>query len=307
MTSDTTPPHSTELVALPRTAIRGSNRATDRSVPLIRTESSETTDDRLIEVPIPLSGVEDSSEAHILHVDDNAQIGNLVQTFLERINDDFDVTTETSAVAALNRLEQESVDCIISDYQMPNMDGLELLEVVNERYPDIPFILFTGQGNEEIASEAIAAGVTDYMQKDTGTDQYEVLANRVENAVEQHQTEQQFWNALSWYQRLVEQEFAGVCIVQDGAFVYVNRKLADIFGYSQEELIGEPVATIAAESEDDLIGLLRAQADDASDETTFTGRTREGDSVTVDLSGGSIQYDGERAWLGVLRNGDDRD
>jgi len=307
MTSNTTPPRSTEFVALPRTAIRGSSRTGDRSVPLIRTESSETTDDQLIEVPIPLSKVEDESEAHILHVDDNAQIGNLVQTYLERINDDFTVTTETSAVAALNRLEGEAVDCIISDYQMPNMDGLELLEVVNERYPDTPFILFTGQGNEEIASEAIAAGVTDYMQKGTGTDQYEVLANRVENAVEQHQTEQQFWNALSWYRRLVEQEFAGVCIVQNGTFVYVNRKLADIFGYSQEELIDESVATITAEADDDLVELLRERPDDDADETTFTGRTREGESITVGLSGGSIRYDGDRAWLGVLRHGEDGD
>ncbi|MFC7027656.1 PAS domain S-box protein [Halomicroarcula sp. GCM10025710] len=78
------------------------------------------------------------------------------------------------------------------------------------------------------------------MQKGTGTDTYEVLANRVKNAVEQYRTEQQFWSALSWYQRLVEQELTGVCIVQGGEFVYVNQKLAEILGYGQDELVGQP-------------------------------------------------------------------
>jgi DNA-binding NtrC family response regulator len=54
---------------------------------------------------------------------------------------------------------------------MPGVDGLEFLASVREEYPDLPFILFTGKGSEEIASEAISRGVTDYLQKETGTDQ----------------------------------------------------------------------------------------------------------------------------------------
>jgi PAS domain S-box-containing protein len=308
MTPD--PSHDATTVRISRDAVRGSGHAQDRSVPLLRTESSNATEDHVVEVPIPLAKVSNQQEAHVLHVDDNPQIGQLVQTFLERIEDGFTVTTETSAVAALNRLEREGVDCIISDYQMPNMDGLEFLEVVRERYPDLPFILFTGRGSEEIASEAIAAGVTDYMQKGTSSDQYEVLANRAANAIEQHQTEQQFWNALSWYQRLVEQELAGVCIVQDERFVYVNQKLADIFGYRQDELVDQPVATIAdPDTDDDLLDLLRRQdhAVNGSSQADFAGRTADGDRVTVELSGGAIEYDGADAWIGVLRDVDHED
>ncbi|WP_324758616.1 response regulator [Haloarcula sp. GH36] len=291
-------------VGLSRSVLRGSSTTGDRSVPLIRTESSDSPDPTRTEVPIPLAKIDDREATRILHVDDDPQIGNLVETFLERINDDFTVVTETSVVAALNRLSDEQFDCIVSDYQMPTTDGLEFLEIVREQYPELPFILFTGKGSEEIASEAIVAGVTDYMQKELGTDQYEVLANRVENAVEQYRTEQQFWNALSWYQRLVEQELAGVCIIQNREFVYVNEKLAETFGYTQDELIGaSPERLTTAEDRDRFLDAVRGSEDDdpQSFDTEFTGVREGGETVTAEVSGGSIEYDGEPAWIGVLR------
>jgi PAS domain S-box-containing protein len=69
---------------------------------------------------------------------------------------------------------------------MPNQNGIEFLRSVREIYPDLPFILFTGKGSEEVASEAISAGVSDYLQKESGTDQYTVLANRIANLVSQY-------------------------------------------------------------------------------------------------------------------------
>jgi DNA-binding NarL/FixJ family response regulator len=74
---------------------------------------------------------------------------------------------------------------------MPGMDGIEFLQAVREEFPDLPFILFTGKGSEAVASEAISAGVTDYLQKDTGTNQYTVLTNRVRNAVKRREAERE--------------------------------------------------------------------------------------------------------------------
>jgi CheY-like chemotaxis protein len=87
----------------------------------------------------------------------------------------------SDAGEALSVLESRDVDCIVSDDQMPEMDGLEFLRLVREGYPDLPFLLFTGRGSEELAGEAISAGVTDYLQKESGTEQFTVLANRIGN------------------------------------------------------------------------------------------------------------------------------
>ena len=123
-------------------------------------------------------------EIQILHVDDEPSITDLTATFLEREDDQFSVETATSADEGLQHLGDRPPDCIVSDYNMPGMDGLEFLQAVREDYPDLPFILFTGKGSEEVASDAISAGVTDYLQKKSGTEQYELLANRIRNAVD---------------------------------------------------------------------------------------------------------------------------
>ncbi|MFC6862398.1 response regulator [Halomicroarcula sp. GCM10025817] len=295
-----------ETVRLSRGLLRGSPRAAGHSAPLLRTESADSAADSRIEVPVPLAKLREERTIRVLHVDDDPDLGEMVGMFLERIDEDLTVVTETSAVAALEHVREGDVDCVVSDYQMPNTDGLELLELVRDQHPDLPFILFTGKGSEEIASEAIAAGVTDYMQKGTGTDTYEVLANRVRNAVEQYRTEQQFWSALSWYQRLVEQELAGVCIVQAGEFVYVNQRLADILGYGQDELVGQPPSVVAADRADSL-AMLQAPDDDQADsfETECTVVRADGESVSIEVSGGAIEYDGDPAWICVARELED--
>jgi len=122
----------------------------------------------------------------VLHVDDDPDFAGLTADTLERVDEDIAVETAAGAADALARLEAAEFDCIVSDYDMPGRNGIELLEAVRERDPDLPFVLFTGKGSEEVASDAISAGATDYLQKATGTDQYELLANRVRNAVEQY-------------------------------------------------------------------------------------------------------------------------
>ncbi len=130
-----------------------------------------------------------SEPIRVLHVDDEPGFIEVTQANLERVSDRLVIEGVEGATDALAYLEDHEIDCIVSDYDMPEMNGIELLTVVRTRYGQIPFILFTGKGGEEVASEAMNHEVTDYIQKRTSTDQFELLVNRIENAVERDRAE----------------------------------------------------------------------------------------------------------------------
>ncbi|MFB6130408.1 MAG: response regulator [Salinigranum sp.] len=104
-----------------------------------------------------------SEPIRVLHVEDDPEFADLTATFLERENGQLGVATAASASEGLARIRSDDVDCVVSDYDMPGRNGIEFLESVREVRPGLPFILFTGKGSEEVASEAISAGVTDYL------------------------------------------------------------------------------------------------------------------------------------------------
>lgn len=178
----------------------------------------------------------ETANISVLHVDDEPDFADLAADMLEREDDRFTVATATSASEGLERLAADNFDCIVSDYDMPGQNGIEFLGQVRDEYPDLPFILFTGKGSEDVASEAISAGVTDYLQKDSGTEQYELLANRIRNAVERAQAQRDRRRHLN----AIETAREGISILDDdGAFVYVNEAYADLYGYDPEDLLGE--------------------------------------------------------------------
>jgi PAS domain S-box-containing protein len=184
----------------------------------------------------------------VLHVDDEPAFLDLVATYLEGIDDAFEVRSETEVDEALDALDDEPIDCVVSDYEMPGTDGLAFLELVRERDPTVPFVLFTGKGSEEIASEAISAGVTDYIQKRSGTDQYTVLANRVRNAVDQARSRAALAASQERLSRFIEQSPLGT-IEYDETFriVRVNPAAEEILGYSESELVDETWARFVPE------------------------------------------------------------
>ncbi|MFC6793264.1 PAS domain-containing protein [Halobaculum halobium] len=125
---------------------------------------------------------------HILCVDDDANFLDLTTTFLQRNLPAATIHTATRVGDAQTLIETEPIVCVVSDYEMPDQNGLEFLQSVRETHAELPFILFTGKGSEEIASDAISVGVTDYLQK-RGPEQYERLAERIRHAVTEYQTQ----------------------------------------------------------------------------------------------------------------------
>ncbi|MFB6309096.1 MAG: PAS domain-containing protein [Haloarculaceae archaeon] len=178
----------------------------------------------------------DPGSVRVLVVDNDPDFAELAAEMLERESDGLTVEVETSASEGLDRLAERDVDCVVSDYDMPDMDGIEFLEAVRDEYPDLPFILYTGAGSEDVASDAVSAGVTDYFQKQGETEQYELLANRIHNAVEGHRADRARQRNLE----AIESAQEGISILdENGEFVYVNEQYADLYGYDPAEMVGE--------------------------------------------------------------------
>ncbi|GCF13792.1 hypothetical protein Harman_17270 [Haloarcula mannanilytica] len=121
----------------------------------------------------------------VLHVDDNPTVVDAVETALEREHDGVTVETASSVTDGTERLDGGSFDCVVSGYDLPERTGIGFLEAVRERYPDLPFVLFTDEGSEAVASKAISAGVTEYLRADGGSEPYAHLADTVLHVVEQ--------------------------------------------------------------------------------------------------------------------------
>lgn len=80
----------------------------------------------------------------VLHVDEPS-FAEMISAFLKRGDDRFEVKTAACAAEAESYLSESAFDCVVSDYDMPDTDGIERLRRVRETHPDLPFILFTAQ------------------------------------------------------------------------------------------------------------------------------------------------------------------
>jgi PAS domain S-box-containing protein len=176
-----------------------------------------------------------TESVRLLHVDDDPALTELTATYLEREDERIRVTTATGPDEGLDVLTADDIDCVISDYNMPGTNGIEFLEAVRRVYPDLPFILFTGRGSEEIASEAISAGVSDYLQRGGGADKYALLANRGVNAVQKRRNER----ARERDQVIIAEATDAILVVgPDAAVQYATPSTETVMGRAAADLRG---------------------------------------------------------------------
>lgn len=175
----------------------------------------------------------------ILYVDDEPALLDIVKLTLER-SGEFVLTTALDAPKAIQLLTHHSFDAIVSDYQMPGMDGIAFLKVVRQQFDHIPFILFTGRGREEVVIDAINNGADFYLQK--GGDvkaQFAELSNKIRYAVSRKRVELDLRESEERYRNVVEDQTELICrFLPDGTHVFVNEAYCNYFGLRREEIIG---------------------------------------------------------------------
>ena len=176
----------------------------------------------------------------LLYVDDEESLLDLGRIYLER-GGEFSVITHDSVSHGLEHLATQPVDLIISDFQMPDIDGLEFLKIVREKYPDTPFILFTGRGREEVVIEAINNGADFYLQK--GGDpkaQFAELRHKIRTAIERRRA----INALRDSQQRLSDiiDFlpdATFAIDTEGHVITWNKAIEEMTGVMAPEMLGK--------------------------------------------------------------------
>ncbi len=173
----------------------------------------------------------------VLYIDDEEDLLTLGKLYLER-HGDFTVDTCASSGKAIDKIQKGAYDAILSDYQMPGMNGLALLKQVRALFGDIPFILFTGRGREEVVIEAIENGVDFYLQK--GGDpkpQFAELAHKIKKSVEQNQ----ILKSLAKNEERMRYALDGA---NEGLWdnnlltgkLYVSPRMCEMLGYTLEQI-----------------------------------------------------------------------
>jgi PAS domain S-box-containing protein len=171
---------------------------------------------------------------------------DITKLYLER-NGEFSVEIVNSAQKAIEILREHPFDAIVSDYQMPEMDGIEFLIKVRASGNTIPFIIFTGKGREEVVIRAMNEGADFYLQK--GGDakaQFAELVHKIRQAVQQRRAERHIRDLeLREADILNFLPDATFAIDTHGTVIAWNRAMEQITGINAAEILGKGDYTYA--------------------------------------------------------------
>jgi len=222
----------------------------------------------------------------LLHVDDDPNQFRFIKLFLNESDPDMDVTCVSEPEKVFELLETGEYHCLVTDYEMPNINGIELAVRVREKY-SIPIILYTGHGSEEVAENAFLIGIDDYLRKEMDPSHYRVLAKRIRHAVDKKQVE-------ILHENVMNHTHLGVCIFVNSVIAYANNAAINLFEKKNlKEILG---TNPFSRGNKDSIKFLE------SGEHELEVKKRNGDKIYFEISSRSISYFGNEAILSIVRD-----
>ncbi|MGA3059495.1 MAG: PAS domain S-box protein [Candidatus Bathyarchaeia archaeon] len=254
--------------------------------------------------PVFIVGTSEKKDSlRILHVDDDQGFLEVSKQILT-IENNFEIDTASSVDAAFKKMESQTYDAVISDYEMPQKNGLDFLKELRQQQSDIPFILFTGKGREEVVVKALNLGADSYINKNGSPETvYCELADAINKTVERKKSRNLLATSESKYRTLVEKSLQGIMIAQGDPprVAFANASIGKILGYSLEEFTSLSPAKVAAliYYEDRTIFFNRfknrLEGKQADKSYEFRAVRKDGSIVWMEAFATFIEYEGQPA------------
>jgi PAS domain S-box-containing protein len=236
---------------------------------------------------------------HILHVDDDLCFLEVSKQIL-MLENSFEIDVASSVTEAFKKLESQTYNAIVSDYEMPIKNGLDFLKELRDLQSDIPFILFTGKGREDVAVKALNLGADRFINKNGSTKTvYCELADAIKKTIERKKSKQLLVASESKYRKLVENSLQGIIVTKVAPlkFVFVNNAMGKILGYSPQELMSF--------SQEEIMNLIYFE-----DKAVFLNRLEKrfrGEPADSCLEFRVVRKDGSIIWVSAFSNQVDYD
>ncbi len=243
----------------------------------------------------------------ILHLDDDS---DFLDIFVLVFHEWLDITSVSDGKTALELLKERKFDAVITDYDMPELDGLKFLKELRKSFDNIPVMFYTGQGNEEVAREAFIMGATDYFTKELYSFAHkEKFVNSIKNAIKRNRTEKAKEESDGKFRELFHNVNDAIFLynVQDrdkaGKFIEVNDVACYRLGYSREELLNMTPVDINAFMEESEFSLFIKKIESKGRLTVESAHiTKDGKIVPVEVSTHIFSLGEEKAVLSVARD-----
>jgi PAS domain S-box-containing protein/putative nucleotidyltransferase with HDIG domain len=179
--------------------------------------------------------VEIKKDLRILMLEDTPSDAELMEHELRKANITFTSIRVETRDAFVHALEEFHPDIILSDYKLPNFNGMAALEIVRRDHPEVPVVMVTGALSDIDAVDLIHAGAIDYVLKD----RLARLAPAVQRALSTEQGIRARKMAEEKFRKITESAQDAVIIMTDKRISFWNKAAERIFGYTAAEAIGQ--------------------------------------------------------------------
>ncbi len=180
----------------------------------------------------------DIKRLKLLLIEDNPGDARLIREMLvSRDESGIDIEHADSLSKGLELLEKNKYDAMLLDLNLPDSDGYATIQKTGPYFAQIPVIILTGMGDEDVATSAIKEGAQDYLPKSELRSG--ILARSINYAIQRKKSEEALKESEARYRTLIETSGEGIWAVDtDDKIVFVNNKQAEMLGYEVEEMIG---------------------------------------------------------------------